>query len=514
MDFVNEPWLDFSLEKNQKILDEALQHASDHGGKSCPLLIDGNRVFTGDVRTSTNPSDTSETIGNASVADAGHVDDAVEAAGKAFESWRFVKPEERARYLFSVAENIRENRMQLIALVMKEAGKTRVEADADVCEAIDFLEYYGREMIRIGSPYRTQFTPGEINEVTYIPRGVAVVIAPWNFPLAILTGMVSAALVAGNTVIMKPSGNTPVIGWRLMEMYLNAGIPAGVLNFLPGSGEEVGERLVNHPNVSLIAFTGSKDVGLRIVQLASVTHHGQKNVKRVIGEFGGKNAVIVDESADIDAAVQGIAASAFGYSGQKCSAASRVIAVEPVYDRVLEELVALTGSVKIGRAEEPETLVGPVISREQLEKIRGYIEIGKKEAVTALERETPALNGHYVGPVIFADVPPESRIAQEEIFGPVVSVIRARNMDEALRIANGTRYGLTAGIYAQDTEIIEKFKREIDAGNRYINRKITGSIVERQPFGGYKMSGIGSKAGGRDYLPQFMIPVSVSENVA
>ena len=513
MAFQNEAWRAFSDERNQDLINEDLMNLSKKLGRSYPLVIGGRQAFTAQSTSSHNPSDPGEVIGEVSSAEKQHAEHAIKAAREAFKSWRFVGPEQRAEYLFHVARQMRAAKVRLTSLIIKEAGKNRVEADADVCEAIDFLEFYGHEMIRVGAPYKTQDYPGEINTVQYIPRGVAAVIAPWNFPLAILTGMTAAALVTGNTVVMKPASQTPVIGYYLMDMFIKSGLPEGVLNYLPGPGEVVGEYLVTHPAVSLVAFTGSMQAGLRIVNLASQAKEGQSGVKRVIGEFGGKNGVIVDETAVLEDAASGISASAFGYSGQKCSAASRVIALEPVYNEVLERLLDHAKNIRIGRAEDQDTYIGPLISKEQLEKVKRYIEIGKSEATLALEIEPPQLHGWFAGPVIFSNVKPDARIAQEEIFGPVVAVIKARNMDEALAIANSTKYGLTAGIYSRTEENIARFKREIDAGNRYINRKITGSIVERQPFGGYKMSGVGSKAGGRDYLPQFMIPVSIAERI-
>ena len=514
MTFKNEPLLDFSDEKTRVLMKEELEVVHQSPPKTYPLLIGGRESFSLHGLTSINPSNPSEVIGEVSKAEKSHVGNAVHAAREAFRSWRLVPPQERAEYLFNVAKQMREKRFFLASLIIREAGKSWVEADADVCEAIDFLEFYGREMIRLGKPSVTQDFPGETNESIYIPRGVAAVIAPWNFPLAILTGMTSAAVVAGNTVVMKPASQTPIIGRHLVNMFRNAGLPAGILNYIAGPGDEIGEYLINHPDVDLIAFTGSKEAGLRIIKLASEFHPDQQTIKRVVAELGGKNAIIVDKSADVDQAVNGIYSSAFGYSGQKCSAASRVIVLEEVYDEVVKKLVEKTRIVPMGRAEHPETVIGPLISREQLEKVKKYIEIGKTEAETALEMEAPDLNGFFVGPVIFRDVPPDARIAREEIFGPVVSAIKAADFDDALRIANSTEYALTAGLYSRNRTIIDRFKREVDAGNRYINRKITGAIVERQPFGGYKLSGIGSKAGGRDYLTQFMVPVSITEKIS
>ncbi len=440
---------------------------------------------------------------------------AVEAAGRALPAWRDTSPAERAALLFRAAELMRGELYELAALETLEAGKTRREADADVGEAIDFLEYYGREMLRLGGQRKMGAAPGELNHYFYQPRGVALVVAPWNFPLAILTGMTSAALVAGNTVIVKPAGPTPLIGAQLARILHAAGAPAGVVNYLPCSGGEVGDLLVTHPDVDLIAFTGSQEVGLHIIAQAA-QHPARDGVKHVIAEMGGKNAVIVDGDADLDVAVLETVVSAFHYSGQKCSAASRVIVLEQAYETFVKRLVEATRSLSVGPPEEPATRVGPVITADARERIEDFIEQGKSEARLAFAGGPPAGgwpdDGYYVGPHIFVDVPPDAVIAQEEIFGPVVAVLRARDMDEALAIANGTRFALTGGLISRSPATIARVRREFRVGNLYINRGITGALVERQPFGGFKMSGIGSKAGGPDYLLQFMEPRTITEN--
>jgi RHH-type proline utilization regulon transcriptional repressor/proline dehydrogenase/delta 1-pyrroline-5-carboxylate dehydrogenase len=417
----------------------------------------------------------------------------------------------RADFLCRAAAAMRDRRNELAAWEVVEAGKPWREADADVCEAIDYLDYYGREMLRLAPARQLDEVPGEVNTYVYQPRGVAVVIAPWNFPLAILTGMTAAALVTGNTVIMKPAEQTPVIAAKLMEIFRSVDLPAGVLTYLPGLGEEVGEFLVTHPRTNLIVFTGSLAVGLRINALAAQTVEGQRGIKKVIAELGGKNAIIVDDDADLDEAVLGTVASAFGYAGQKCSACSRVIVLEQVYDLFLRRLVEATRSLQIGPAEDPGTFMPPLIDEEAQEKVRRYITVGKSEGRIVLEMEGPS-EGHFVGPVIIADVSPRAVVAQEEIFGPVLAVLKARDFAEALEIALGTPYALTGGLYSRSPAHIERARQEFRVGNLYINRKITGALVGRQPFGGLGLSGIGSKAGGPDYLLQFMEPRVITEN--
>ncbi len=410
---------------------------------------------------------------------------------------------------------MRRRRYELAAWQVYEEGKNWVEADADLAEAIDYLEYYAREALRLDVPLRLDI-PGETNEYFYQPRGVCVVIAPWNFPLAISAGMTTAALAAGNTTLYKPSGDSPVVGAIMVDILNRSGLPAGVLNFVPGPGGEIGDPLVSHPDVDLIAFTGSREVGLRINRLAGDTREGQRGIKRVIAEMGGKNATIVAEDADLEAAAAGTVIAAYGYQGQKCSACSRAIVLEKVYDDFLEILREKTQQITIGPAEEPDSFFGPLINEAARKKVLRYIETGKGEGRLVLQRDVSPLEkeGYFVGPVIFADVPPRATIAQEEIFGPVLSVIRASDIDEAIRIANDSDYALTGGLFSRRRETIEKVKREFLVGNLYINRKITGSVVNRQPFGGFKMSGIGSKAGGPDYLLQFLVPRTVTEKVS
>jgi RHH-type proline utilization regulon transcriptional repressor/proline dehydrogenase/delta 1-pyrroline-5-carboxylate dehydrogenase len=416
--------------------------------------------------------------------------------------------------LFRAAELMREEAVELSALMTLEAGKPWREAGGDVDEAVDFLEYYGREMLRLGTPRKMGHVPGEHNLYLYQARGVALVIAPWNFPLAILAGMTSAALVAGNPVIVKPAGPTPIIAAHLVRILEAAGAPPGTVNFLPCPGGEVGDFLVRHPGVDLIAFTGSMDVGLRIISQAA-QHPAADGVKKVIAEMGGKNAIIVDSDADLDVAVAETVASAFHYAGQKCSAASRVIVLEAAHDDFVRRLAEATRSLRVGPAEDPATRVPPVITAEARDKIEGFVREGEREATLAAAGEPPAgggSGGYYVAPRVFTGVRPDAAIAQEEIFGPVVAVLKASDLDEALAIAGGVRYALTGGLISRSPAVIARVRREFRVGNLYINRGITGALVERQAFGGFKMSGVGSKAGGPDYLPQFLEPRVITEN--
>ena len=513
--FRNRPHADFSRHENREAYDAALAAARSVLGAHYPLRIGGRDIETARTLESVNPAAPDEVIGTVAYGGRAEAEAAVAAARAALPAWRDAAPAERASVLFRAAELLRAETMELSALMTLEAGKPRREANADVDEAVDFLEYYGREMLRLGTPRRMGHVPGEHNLYFYQPRGVALVIAPWNFPLAILAGMTSAALVAGNPVIVKPAGPTPVIAARLVRALEAAGAPPGTVNFLPSPGGEVGDFLVRHPGVDLIAFTGSMDVGLRIVSQAA-QHPGEAGVKKVIAEMGGKNAIIVDADADLDVAVSETVASAFHYAGQKCSAASRVIVLEAAHDEFVRRLVEAARSLVVGPAEDPATRVGPVISADAREKIEGYVARGMREATLAAAVEPPAGGwpggGFYVGPHVFTDVRPDAAIAQEEIFGPVVAVLKATDLDEALAIADGVRYALTGGLISRSPATIARVRREFRVGNLYINRGITGALVERQPFGGFRMSGIGSKAGGPDYLLQFLEPRVITEN--
>jgi RHH-type transcriptional regulator, proline utilization regulon repressor / proline dehydrogenase / delta 1-pyrroline-5-carboxylate dehydrogenase len=477
-----------------------------------PLQIGGKEVSTKSFFWSRNPNNPEETIGIVSLAGTAEAEDAVRAAKSSFPAWRDTDPETRARYLFKAAEAARKMRYELAALQVFEVGKSWSEADGDVCEAIDFLEYYGREMIRLGRPMGLSHVPGETSELSYQPRGVCLVIAPWNFPLAISTGMCSAAIVTGNTVIYKPASQSPVTGFMLTRIFEEAGLPKGVFNFLPGPGGELGDYLTGHPDVALIAFTGSRNVGLHIIERAYKTPPGAASVKNVIAEMGGKNAIIVDSDADMDEAIAYIIQSAFGYQGQKCSACSRLIVLEENYERLTERLKAAAESLNIGPTEYPQNFLGALVEAAARDKVLEYIELGKKEASVLIERRVESETGHFVPLVIFTDVHPESRLAQDEIFGPVLSVIKVKDFDEALRVANGTEYALTGGVLSRSPGNIDKARRDFRTGNLYVNRGCTGAVVGRHPFGGFKMSGLGSKAGGPDYLLHFMVPVNIVEN--
>jgi RHH-type transcriptional regulator, proline utilization regulon repressor / proline dehydrogenase / delta 1-pyrroline-5-carboxylate dehydrogenase len=509
--FQNEPALDFSLEENRKKTAEALGTISRNGKRERPLLIGGREVRTERKIVSTDPANPANVVGIVSAAGAREADAALDEARKAAPSWGKTDPGKRAEYLFRAAEAMRTRRFELAALEVLEAGKSWADADGDVCEAVDYLEYYGREMKRIAGLNVLGRYPGEDNEYRYRPKGIGVVISPWNFPLAIATGMVSAAVVTGNCVLFKPSGLSPALGFELAAAFRDAGLPPGVLQFIPGPGSEVGEYLVSHPAIDFIAFTGSKEVGLGIVRRAGETKPGQRNVKKVIAEMGGKNAIIVDETADPDEAVKGIIESAFGYQGQKCSACSRVIVVGDRFDELCGRIVEAADSLRIGPPEDPGNSLGPVIDSAALDRIKAYRALGKREGRALLEKEA-SLPGHFIGPAVYADVSPRSRIATEEIFGPVLAVLRAKSLDEAVATANESLYALTGGLFSRSPSAIRKVKEELRVGNLYINRKITGALVGRQPFGGFGMSGVGSKTGGPDYLLQFLNPVSISEN--
>ena len=510
--FRNEPPLDWSLAENRERFSEALRSTRQQFPVRAPLIIGGREAVSGRTIRSTNPNQPAEAVGLVASARADDALQAILAARAAFEPWRDTSPEERAEYLFKAAEAARRRRYDLAALEVFEVGKTWNEADGDVCEAIDFLEYYGREMIRLGRPQRMGDVPGEDSRLFYEPRGVAAVIAPWNFPLAISTGMVSAAIVAGNTVVYKPSSESPAIGYMLYDLFREAGLPDGVLNYVPGPGGEVGDLLVTHPDVSLIAFTGSKEVGLRIVRLAGETPRGAMGVKRVVAEMGGKNAMIVDDDADLDEAIVEILDSAFGYQGQKCSACSRLIVIESIHDTLVERLKGAAESLHLGPTEDPQSSMGAVISWKAKETIGRYIQTGKEEGTLVTERYPEQPQGHFVPLTIFQDIRPQHRLAQEEIFGPVLSILKVKDFDEALEVANATEFALTGGVFSRSPENIAKAKKRFRVGNLYINRGCTGAIVGRHPFGGFKMSGVGSKAGGPDYLLQFMVPRNVVEN--
>jgi RHH-type proline utilization regulon transcriptional repressor/proline dehydrogenase/delta 1-pyrroline-5-carboxylate dehydrogenase len=511
----NEPPTDFGRETNRAAMRDALNNTKQQLHESYPLFISGRQRSTGEWIDATNPCCKHQKLGRVAQATPLDVDEAVKAAKEALPGWAGSPVELRAASLRSAAQVMRRRRFELAAWAVLECAKPWREADADVCEAIDFCEYYAGGAIELQGPQGVDL-PGEENRFEYLPRGVAAVIAPWNFPLAILTGMTVAALVTGNTVVMKPAEESAIVGAKLMEIFCEVGLPPGVLNYLPGPGETVGARLVEHPDVALIAFTGSRPVGLAInARAAQVSATGRsRGVKHVIAEMGGKNAIIIDADADLDEAVLGVVKSAFGYQGQKCSACSRAIVLDAVFDVFLERLVKATRSLKIGPAEEPGTSVAAVIGESAQRRIEEYIALGRRTCREVLSMGAGALSGegYYVGPHIFTDVDPRSPLAQEEIFGPVLVVQRAADLDEAFGLANDVDYALTGGLFSRSPRNLERARREMLVGNLYLNRNITGALVGRQPFGGFKLSGIGTKAGGPDYLLQFVLPRTLTEN--
>lgn len=511
-EFKNEPLTNFTDSSNRQAFDVALATVRNQLGQEYPLHIGGKNRATGQWIRSTDPSDATRLVGQVARARPEDVDCALDAATAAFDDWSRWEPATRARILWKAAALLRRRKHEFSAWLVFEAGKSWVEADADTAEAIDFLEWYGREMVRLCGPRPLPRLTGEDNDLTFEPLGVGVIIPPWNFPLAIMAGMTASAIVTGNTVVLKPASLTPVVAARFLDLFEEAGLPPGVVQFLPGAGAEIGDRLVADRRTRFVSFTGSRDVGVRIVELGAKVSPGQRWLKRVVAEMGGKDATIVDDSAAMLDAVDGVVAAAFGYQGQKCSACSRVIATESVYDELLERVVERTEHLRVGPAERPETEVAAVIDRAQFDKVMEYIRIGRTEGrlVTGGER---ANGGNYVQPTIFADVDPNARIAQDEIFGPVLSFIRAASYDEAIRIANGTDYGLTGAVYARDRRKLEQARREFQVGNLYLNRKCTGALVGIHPFGGFNLSGTDSKTGGPDYLQLFLQAKSVSERM-
>ncbi|MFT5328836.1 MAG: RHH-type proline utilization regulon transcriptional repressor/proline dehydrogenase, partial [Planctomycetaceae bacterium] len=512
--FTNEPPLDFSKAEVRQEFQEAVNSVREEFGRDYYLVIGGKRVETRGQLVSRNPSHKTQIVGTVGAASPDDAQEAIDAAEKAFKTWSKFDVNYRAEYLNLLANALRERRYELAAWEVHECGKTWQEADADVAEAIDFCVYYSQQAIELLAPREVNIA-GEENTYYYRPRGVAAVIAPWNFPLAILTGMTAAAMVTGNTVIMKPAEQSSVVAAKLMGILQEIDLPDGVVNFLPGVGEEVGPVLVGSHEVDIIAFTGSRDVGLQINRSAAETDPRQTHVKKVIAEMGGKNAIIVDDDADLDEAVQGVIDSAFNYAGQKCSACSRVVVLRSIYPAFVKRLVAATRSLKVGLAEEAGTTVGPVIDEKSMERIQKHIEIGKEENRLVLEYPLPeglADEGYFIGPQVFADVDPSSRLAQEEIFGPVLAVLPVDDLSEAIEIVNDTDYALTAGVFSRSPANLKRCVQELEVGNLYLNRGTTGALVNRQPFGGFRMSGIGTKAGGPDYLAQFILPVNVTEN--
>jgi len=507
--FKNQPFTDFNRPENRQAQTEALEKVKRELGQAYPLVIGGEKITNKTTFASRNPSQPDEVIGYFSSATIEQVDAAVNSATAAFETWKHVPAEDRAGYLFAAADLLKARRFEFNAWMIYEVGKSWPEADGDTAEAIDFMEFYAREMMRLAGEQPLVKLEGEDNQLVYIPLGVGAVIPPWNFPSAIMAGMTSAAFVSGNTVVLKPASTSPMIAWQFMRILEEVGLPAGVVNFMTGSGSTIGDALVEDPRVRFIAFTGSRDVGLRISELAAKHKKGQFWLKRTILEMGGKDAVVVDETADLDAAAEGIVSSAFGFQGQKCSAGSRAIIVEKVYDQVLQKVIEKTKKLTMGDVTKPETYMGPVVDENAMKKITEYIEVGKHEGrlVAGGGHQGP---GYFIEATVIADVEPHARIAQEEIFGPVLAVIKARDFDDALHIANDTEYGLTGALYSKDEKRIERAKQEYHVGNLYFNRKCTGALVGVHPFGGFNMSGTDSKAGGRDYLLLFTQAKAIS----
>ncbi|PZV06383.1 MAG: L-glutamate gamma-semialdehyde dehydrogenase [Leptolyngbya sp.] len=509
--FPNAPDTDYADMTHRQEIQQALQRVRQQLGKTYLPVIDGEYVNTETTVKSLNPSNFSEVVGEIGLISIEQADQAIAAAKAAFPAWKKTPATERANILRRAGDLMEKHREELITWMVLETGKTVREADPEVSEAIDFCRYYADEMERLDNGVAYDF-PGETNRYHYQPRGISLIISPWNFPLAIPVGMTVASLVAGNCTLLKPAEVSSIIGAKIAEILLEAGFPPGVFQFVPGKGSTVGAHMVRHPDVHMITFTGSQEVGCRIYREAAELQPGQKHLKRVIAEMGGKNAVIVDESADLDQAVQGVVQSAFGYSGQKCSACSRVIVLESIYELFLARLVEATRSLNLGNTELPGTKVGPVIDANAQTRIKEYIEKGRLQSPVALEMAAPD-GGYFIGPVIFRDVLPDHTIAQEEIFGPVLAVIQATTFNQAIAIANGTNYALTGGLYSRTPSHINQAQQEFEVGNLYINRGITGAIVARQPFGGFKLSGVGSKAGGPDYLLQFLEPRVITENI-
>jgi 1-pyrroline-5-carboxylate dehydrogenase len=512
-EFRNEPFVDFKSSANEHAMKAALERVRGMLGHEYELVIGGERVRTANKFRSLNPAKPAQVVGIHQEAGAEHAEQAIVAALKAFETWQFVSPELRASLLLRAAALIRDRKFEFCAWLTYEVGKNWVEADADVAETIDFLEFYAREALRLANAEPPIQYPGERNRLLYVPLGVGAVIPPWNFPFAIMAGMTAAAIVCGNTVVVKPSTDAPTIAARFLDVLEEAGMPPGVVNLCQG-GPAVGRALVEHPKTRFIAFTGSKAVGLEIHERAAKTQKGQLWIKRTVLEMGGKDSIIVSSDADIDAAVEGVVASAFGFNGQKCSACSRAIVEEPIYDAFLERIEARVSQIKVGDPVQ-NAYMGPVVNETAMKRILNYIEIGKGEGrvVSGGMRVENADGGYYVQPTVVADVAPTARIAQEEIFGPVLAIIRVNNFLEALDVANNTEYGLTGSVYTEDRRKLDHASRAFQVGNLYFNRKSTGAMVGAHPFGGFNMSGTDSKAGGPDYLLLFTQAKSVAEKL-
>lgn len=501
--FTNEPNTDFSKDREVQALKEAILSFRQELGKDYPVIIGGEKIYTEEKITSINPGKTDEVIGYMSKVNREMAETAIQTATNTFETWKQVRPEKRADYLFKAADLMRKKRHEFSAVLILEAGKNYEEADAEVSEAIDFMEYYGRSMIQLEEDtHFVKSIPNETNRLTYIPLGVGFIVPPWNFPLAICTGLTVSAVVTGNTTLLKPASVTPIIAYKFVELMEEIGLPKGVINFIPGDSSVMGDCITGHPLTRFISFTGSKDVGLHINELAGKTAKGQKWIKRVNAEMGGKDGIVIDETADLEAAAKSIVSSAFSFQGQKCSAGSRAIIVESVYDEVIQKVIQLASELKLGNGEE-NYCVGPVIDQKAFNTILNYIEIGKKEAKLVLGGDTGSEEGYYIQPTIFIDAEPNSTIMQEEIFGPVLTIAKAKDWEEAIEIYNNTEYGLTGGFFSSNEERINQAIERMYCGNLYINRNVTGALVGVHPFGGFNLSGTDSKAGSYDYLKLF-----------
>jgi 1-pyrroline-5-carboxylate dehydrogenase len=510
-----EPFTDFRREENYRAFQGALERVQAQLGRDYPLIISGDRILSPEQFDSVNPAAPREIIGRMAQADRNHFEQAMQAAQGAFETWSRTDPKARARILLKAAAILRRRKHEFSAWLVLEVGKPWPEADADTAEAIDFLEFYAREMMRLDSAHRLTPHPGEDNELTYVPLGVGAVIPPFNFPLAIACGMTASAIVTGNTVLLKPAVPAPIIAYRLVELLEEAGLPPGVVNLIPSVGTEIGEWMVGDKRTRFVSFTGSRAVGVKIYAEAAKVRPGQQWLKRVVAEMGGKDCIVVDEDANVEAAAQGIVSAAFGFGGQKCSACSKAIIHEAVYDRVLELAVAMTERLKVGDPRSEATDVGPLAGPAYYKKVLEYMEIGKGEGrlMCGSGPLTTESGGYFVKPTIFADVDPHARIAQEEIFGPVVAFHKVPDFRTGIAVANDTEYGLTGAVYTRSRANIEYARREYMVGNLYVNRKCTGALVGVHPFGGFKMSGTDSKAGGHDYLTLFLQAKSVSESL-
>ncbi|MBY7143151.1 L-glutamate gamma-semialdehyde dehydrogenase [Virgibacillus sp. NKC19-3] len=510
--FKHEPFTDFNDETNKKEFEAALRNVKSQLGQDYPLIINGEKIYTDDKLNSVNPSDKNQVVGNVSKATKKYVDQAMEAAEEAFKTWRTWTAVERAEVLYRTAAIVRRRKHEFSAWLVYDAAKPWGQADADIAEGIDFMEYYGRHMVELAKGKEINDRVDEENTYFYQPMGPGVTIPPWNFAFAIVAGTTVAPIVAGNPVLLKPSENTPVIAYKLVEALEEAGLPKGVVNFVPGDPAEIGDHLVDHPSTHFINFTGSRATGTRIIERAAKVQQGQTFLKRVVAEMGGKDTIIVDDNADLELAAQSIVHSAFGFSGQKCSACSRAILHKDVYDDVLHRCVELTKELTVGNSSEENVYMGAVVNQKQFDKISDYIEIGKQEGELVIGGETDDTNGYFVHPTIFKDLDPKARIMQEEIFGPVLGFAKASDFDELLEIANNTEYGLTGAVISNNREHLNRARYEFQVGNLYFNRGCTGAIVGYQPFGGFKMSGTDSKAGGPDYLQHFLEAKTLSQH--